>query len=1087
MNKPLKLKYCLLVLLMCLGISAAHAQEPLVTVQVTKAPLKKVLNEVERQTAYRFSYRSKLLDNQPPVTIRMKNVTVSAVLDKALANRDLAYRIVSAKSIVITAREARDANTQVQASSTRTYSGVVRDAQGEPMIGATVSVGGKAVALTDADGHFSFTAPEGSKARVSFIGYVDQEVVMGHKGTVDVVMSEDDHQLNELVVVGYGAMKRKDLTGSIASVSAKDMKAYPVSNPMMGLQGRVAGVVVTNNTGNPSGDISVRIRGTNSIKGGNDPLYIVDGMPANISSISSEDIKSVEVLKDASATAIYGSRGANGVVLITTNSGQTGTHISYNGTYGVQRVISYMDMTNGEQYASLANEILTNDTGRGVFTPEQVTAFGQGFDWQDAIFQSASMQTHNVSISSGNERTKILISGSAMLRDGIIKGTAYDKLNLRSNINHDISDKLHVDLIMSFAKTRSTSHPGMTGGNRGNSLLSAAYFTPSILYPYNDDGTYNNISTNYTFVSSNLRNPVLLINETDSKTRASLTNITGAITYKPFKGLSLKSSVGVENNDYRTDNYITSKYLWGANSASVSSNSRITIVNENIANYNVTLGEHELGVMGGFTYQQYTARSMGLSGSGFISDAPGTDQIGAASNFGTPSTGYTKWTLASWLGRINYSYKSRYLATVSMRADGSSRYSKGSKWGYFPSVALAWRVSEEPFMKAVPQVSNLKLRVGYGETGSTAINPYATLNMLSQGKQPIGNGLGTYYAAGSTLPSDLRWETTAQWNLGVDLGLFDNRLRLTADLYSKMTRDLLNSVGLPGSTGYSNTIKNIGKMSNKGLEVMVDGDIIRNNGLTWSASANIAFNKNKVVKIYNGQELYSGRPGLAYMEDNISLIREGEPLGVYFTYKEDGYDENGILKYVDVDGNGNYSKEDKFITGDPHPDFTYGFSTSLAWQGFDFSVFFQGSYGNDLFNITEFQNMDYSSPMNYNKKVYYSHWSASNTPEQNAAAKYPKLTSKQNLRISDRYVEDGSYLRMKNISLGYSLPVDKLGIKRYLSSARVYVSGQNLLTITSYSGLDPEVNSWGSDINMGFDFLTYPNVKSITFGLQLMF
>lgn len=1087
MNKPLKLKYCLLVLLMCLGVLSAHAQEPLVTVQVTKVPLKKVLNEVERQTTYRFSYRSKLLDNQPPVTVQMKNATVPAVLDKALANRNLSYRIVSAKSIVITARESQSSNIQASAAGTRTYSGVVHDAQGEPMIGATVSVGGKAVALTDADGRFSFTAPEGAKARVSFIGYVDQEVAMGHKSTVDVVMSEDDHQLNELVVVGYGAMKRKDLTGSIASVSAKDMKAYPVSNPMMGLQGRVAGVVVTNNTGNPSGDISVRIRGTNSIKGGNDPLYIVDGMPANISSISSEDIKSVEVLKDASATAIYGSRGANGVVLITTNSGQTGTHISYNGTYGVQRVISYMDVTNGEQYASLANEILTNDTGRGAFTPEQVAAFGQGFDWQDAIFQSAPMQTHNVSISSGNERTKILISGSAMLRDGIIKGTAYDKLNLRSNINHDVSDKLHVDLIMSFAKTRSTSHPGMTGGNRGNSLLSAAYFTPSILYPYNDDGTYNNISTNYTFVSSNLRNPVLLLNETDSKTRASLTNINGAITYKPFKGLSLKSSVGVENNDYRTDNYITSKYLWGANSGSVSSNSRVTIVNENIANYNVTLGEHELGVMGGFTYQQYTARSMGLSGSGFISDAPGTDQIGAASNFGTPSTGYTKWTLASWLGRVNYSYKDRYLATVSMRADGSSRYSKDSKWGYFPSVALAWRVTEEPFMKAVPQISNLKLRMGYGETGSTAINPYATLNMLSQGKQPIGNGLGTYYAAGSTLPSDLKWETTAQWNLGVDLGLFDNRLRLTADLYSKMTRDLLNSVGLAGSTGYSNTIKNIGKMSNKGLEVMVDGDIIRNNELTWSASANIAFNKNKVVKIYNGQELYSGRPGLAYMEDNISLIREGEPLGVYFTYKEDGYDENGILKYVDVDGDGNYSKEDKFITGDPHPDFTYGFSTSLAWKGFDFSVFFQGSYGNDLFNITEFQNMDYTTPMNYNKKVYYSHWSASNTPEQNAAAKYPKLTSRQNLRISDRYVEDGSYLRMKNISLGYNLPVDKLGIKRYLSSARVYVSGQNLLTITSYSGLDPEVNSWGSDINMGFDFLTYPNVKTITFGLQLIF
>ena len=955
------------------------------------------------------------------------------------------------------------------------------------MIGASLSVGGKTLAMTDAEGRFALTAPEGSRLHVSFIGYADQELVTGIDGNLSVVMHEDNQRLNEVVVVGYGTMKRKDLTGSVASVSAKDMKAYPVSNPMMGLQGRVAGVVVTNNTGSPQGDISIRIRGTNSIKGGNDPLYIVDGMPANISSISSEDIKSVEVLKDASATAIYGSRGANGVVLITTNSGQSGTHISYNGTYGIQRVISKMDVTNGEQYAAVANEILLNDTGHEYFSADEVKAFGAGFDWQDAVFQTAPMQTHNVSISSGNERTKILISGSAMLRDGVMRGSSYDKLNLRSNINHDVSDQLHVDLIMSFARTRTTSNQSQAGGNRGNSILSAAYFTPSILYPYNDDGTYNDISTNYTFVSSNLRNPVLLINETDSKTRANLTNINAAVTYKPVKGLSLKASLGVENNDYRTDNYTTSKYLWGTNSGSVSQNSRLTIVNENIVNYEATIADHKIGAMGGFTYQQYTARSMGLSGSGFVSDAPGTDQIGAASNFGTPSTGYTQWTLASWLGRINYSYKSKYLATVSMRADGSSRYSKGQKWGYFPSVALAWRITEEPFMKALPQISNLKLRLGYGETGSTAISPYATLNMLSQGKQPIGSGLGTFYRAGSTLPSDLKWETTAQWNVGVDLAMFDNRLRLTADLYSKMTRDLLNTVGLPGSTGYSSTIKNIGKMSNKGLELMIDGDIVCNSSLTWSASGNIAFNKNKVVKIYNGQELYSGRPGLAYMEDDISLIREGEPLGVYFTYREDGYDENGILKYIDVDGNGNYSKEDKFITGDPHPDFTYGFSTALSWGGFDFSVFFQGSYGNDLFNITEFQNLDYTTPMNYGRDVYYSHWSASNTPEQNAAAKYPKLTSRQNLRISDRFVEDGSYLRMKNISLAYNVPTGKLGIKRYISSARISVSAQNLLTLTHYSGLDPEVNSWGSDINMGFDFLTYPNTKSVTFGLQLTF
>ena len=359
-----------------------------------------------------------------------------------------------------------------------------------------------------------------------------------------------------------------------------------------------------------------------------------------------------------------------------------------------------------------------------------------------------------------------------MLRDGIIKGTGYNKYNLRSIINHDINKWLHVDLNMGYTSTKTTSHSSLSGGNRGNSLLSAAYFTPAILRPYNDDGSYTSLGTTYSILSSNLWNPMILINETSSATRAHLSNIIAAIIWKPFRGFSFKPSLGVESNDYRSDSYRTSKYQWGSNSASVTSTSLRTIINENIANYTFDLGEdHDLNLMGGFTYQEYQRRAVSASGSDFLSDAPGSDQLSAAAAFGTPSTSYQKWTLISWLGRVNYAYKGRYLATFSIRADGSSRYSEGNKWGYFPSAALAWRISDEPFMRNIKQISNLKLRLGYGETGSTAIEPYATLNMLAQGKSPIGTkGVATYYAASTQLPSSLKWETTSQWNIGVDAG-----------------------------------------------------------------------------------------------------------------------------------------------------------------------------------------------------------------------------------------------------------------------------------------------------------------------------
>lgn len=965
--------------------------------------------------------------------------------------------------------------------------GKVTDAKtGDALVGVNVMLKGSTGSgtTTDMDGNYSLSVPSSSTLVFSYIGYLSQDVRVGNQSVVNVSLQEDVESLDEVVVVGYGTMRKRDLTGSVSQVKAEKMAEFTVSNPVQALQGRVPGVVITSNTGSPDGNFTIRVRGTNSIQGGNDPLYIVDGMPANVSSINSQDIASVEVLKDASATAIYGSRGANGVILITTKRGKTGaTSVSYDGSIGFQQLIKKMDVLNGSEWAQIVNLQQANDVGKPYFTDAEVAAFGEGVtDWQDEVYSTAPVQNHNLTISGGTEKTQVLVSGSLMLRDGIIKPSHYDKYNLRGTINHQINDHFDVDLIMAYART-TKQNQGSSGGNRGGSVIGAAISAPPVLSPYNEDGSYNNLMTSYPFMSNALCNPINRINESKSTVKANLINTNAALTYKPIKGLSLKASIGVENLDYRSDSYTTAKILNGTNGASVSQNTQTTIINENIANYNTTIAkDHRLDFTAGFTYQQYEGRSMSMSGSGFLSDAPETDQISAAETFGTPSTGYSKWVLMSYLARANYSYKGKYMATVSFRADGSSRYSEGEKWGYFPSAALAWRVSDEGFMKDIEQISDLKLRAGYGETGSTAIGAYATLNMLSQGKAPINGTTGTYYAASTTLPANLKWETTAQWNVGIDLAMFASRLRVTADFYNKNTRDLLNSVALPASTGYNNTIRNIGKMNNKGFELLVEGDLIRSKNFDWTASLNFAMNRNKVTELYDGKDVYGSIVGLAYIEDFVNLVREGEPLGVFYVYEEDGYDEKGNLKYVDRDGNGVLNNDDKFIAGDPNPDFTYGITSDMRFKNFEFSFFLQGSQGNDVYNVAETANLDLGMGLNVRKEVLYDHW----TPE-NPTAKYPNITRKLDLRHSDRYVEDGSYLRLKNIQLAYNLPVATWGAGSWLKGVKLYVSAQNLLTITGYSGRDPEVSSWGGGVNAGLDYLTYPNVKTYTVGAKVQF
>lgn len=930
------------------------------------------------------------------------------------------------------------------------------------------------------------TTPTATLA-VSYIGYQSLDYLYKGEGFVTITLKEESQDLDEIVVVGYGTMKKKDLTGSVSAIKADEITAFTVSNPIQALQGRVPGVVLSQNTGDPSGDYSIRIRGVNSIRGDNSPLYIIDGIPASTSSINTYDIESMEILKDASATAIYGSRGANGVVLITTKKGKSGkATVSYDFEYGFQKQIKKLDLMDAQEWARFYNEYLVNADilDKPPFSDVDIAAMGKGVDWQDEVFQNAPISNHNINVSGGTDNMRYFISGSAMMKDGLIHNSSYDKYNLRSSFDLKMSKMFSASLNMGYSLINQMNQSN-GGGNGGSSMIGAAYSAAPVFYPYDENGNYKDLRSWYSWSSHEIKNPICMAYESSYKTVTNLTNINAAVDFHPIKGLSVKATFGLEGSDARYDGYTTKKYIYQNNSASVNHQRSTNVINEDIVNYNFTVNKiHSFNVMGGFTYQQNVYKSISASGNTFLSDVQQTNNLSSAETTNTPSTSYSKWALMSYLGRINYSFNGKYLVTASFRADGSSRYSEGSRWGYFPSGAVAWRISEESFMKQFDKISNLKLRVGYGQTGSTAINPYMTQILLSTGKTATGSGILPNYAPSGSFPDDLKWETTSQWDVGVDLGLFKQRLRITADYYYKKTTDLLNSVSLPSSSGYSSSVRNIGSMSNRGVEFLVEADVVQKRDFGFTLQFNIAHNKNKVEKLADGNDIL-GSTYSNYGSGSITVIREGEPIGAFYVYKDAGLDENGSLSYVDMNDDGQYTdKEDRYIAGSPFPDFTYGLNCGFRYKNWDFNFFLQGSQGNDVFNLSEMRNYAYDQGMNVERKVYYESWREG---QSNSHANYPKIDNVGPLKYSDRFLENGSYLRLKNVSLAYNFPCEKWSTRTWLSGIRVFVSAQNWLTFTKYNGVDPEVSSKGGDLNAGIDHLTYPNSKTVSMGLSVKF
>lgn len=961
--------------------------------------------------------------------------------------------------------------------------GLVKDEQGVPIKGATVKVVGTAKTFkTDEKGVFKFSdLPVGATLLLSFVGYQNQEVVLKDANGFTVMLVPKDNVLEEVVAVGYGTVKKKDLTGSVSSISAKELQAFPNATVAQAMQGRAAGVQVQQNSGQPGAGIQIRIRGANSVRGDNEPLWIIDGFPGNSNMLNPSDIENIEVLKDASATAIYGSRGANGVVIVTTRKGKAGqTRVEYNGNYTVQSVRKKLDLLDAKGYMQLMNIQQKNDNGAEFFSAEDIANASQ-YDWQDLLFQSAPLHDHNIAVLGGNDKTKFSLSSAIYDQKGVVRNNSFQRINVRGTIDHQINPK--VSVFMNTLLNKSHSKNGYTSaGLRGGSLMSAIPGALPTVGPYLEDGSYRLLNSTYPFVSDGLINPIAYINEVSSKWMANRVILNGGLRYSPLKDLTFNLGANLTNVDSRSDDYTSSKYPESIGKAAIDLGNTSEYNGSATVEYKKAWNEkHQFLALVGTAADMYIARPVSLSGSGFLSDVYETDNIGSASIINTPSSGYTKWTMLSYLGRINYDFDERLLFTASLRADGSSRYSTGNKWGYFPSAALAYRLSEEEFVKTLGFVNDLKLRLGYGQTGSTAIDPYYTLNMLAGSKAVFNDNLFNAFAPGNRLPANLKWETTEQANVGIDFSVLKDRLRFTADYYVKNTRDLLNAVQLPRSLGYVTTIQNIGQMQNKGFEFLIDARVW-DTDFKWNLTTNFSFNKNKVKKLYEGQDILGSTLNITILNDNLNLVREGQPMGVFYGYVEEGYTDAGKIKYKDLNADGKITTADKTYIGNPNPKFIYGLNSNMTYKNFDLSVFVQGSKGNDIYSLSmAAQTMDFGQGLNTLREVLNSNWTVENTNTM-----YPKISRTSSTMMSDRFVYDGSYLRLKNVQLSYNVPSVWLGEKA-IKRLQFYVSGQNLLTISKYPWFDPEVNTKGgsNSLNQGIDHYAYPVAKSFSFGVKL--
>jgi TonB-dependent starch-binding outer membrane protein SusC len=1087
---------CVLLIAACLQVSAAGYSQK-ITLSQKNISLSKVFTEIRRQSGYLFLYNDKQVDNGKKVSIRVKDASIEDVLEKAFKDQSLTYTMVE-RTIVVMPREKVEFNDFyfTPLPPPIEIRGRVTNNNGEPLQNVSVLIAGTKIGTTtDSQGRFTLSAPEKKNMalEISSVGYQTKKVNVDQQlSEINIVLEQAASGLSDVVVIGYGTARKKDLTGAVSQVKTEELESTPVYNIGEALKGRSSGVQVTNNSGAPGSRIQVRIRGGNSMIGSNTPLYVVDGFPivGDIDYLNASDIESINILKDASATAIYGSRGANGVVIITSKRGKAGQKglISISSYYGRQEVAKRYKVLDAKQYATVANEWLKNSNLPPYFNVDTVK--NPGTDWQDVIFRATPIQNHTITFAGSSEKTRYSLSGNYYGQEGIIINSGIKRGSFRINLDHDIKDWLSLAVNLNISRREQFSVP-VDNGSRGNTVFTGALSAPPTAPVYDANGLPTRIETLYPFVDpTDMRNPLLRSEPWKDRLFANSVLQNTTLQAKIIKGLTLKTLLGLEYEMVNGESFVPIIFPNDKGSASTSQSYLNSFLNENTVTYARSFANSQnLDVTGGFMYQTNVNKNSGISVSGFPNNITENYNLAAATTTNPPSSGISKWTLASWLGRVNYSMKSKYYLTASIRADGSSRFGKDNKWGVFPSGALAWRVSEESFMQNVKFVSNLKLRGSYGITGNTALSPYQSLDRLSSVRYIDGGQAETIgYAPSGIANSKLRWETTAQLDLGFDLSIIDNRIDFTFDYYKKNTNNLLASVPLPPSVGFGSILQNIGEIQNSGVEFGVTADIL-NGPFKWNVSAQLSANRNKVIKLAGDKDIIS--TGEISGLSGYNIARVGLPLGMFYGYKEDGLDANGLIKYVDINNDGIINPLDRVIIGNPNPKFTFGFNSTFAYKNFDLNIFIEGVKGNNIFFQTGYTNLNsFQRGQNQLADFFGNYWT---TEKPNPRAKYPKISAGTQMAASDRFIEDGSYLRIKTLQLGYNIPVRKMGAG-FINKARIYVKANNLFTLTNYIGLDPDVNTTGNDsqsvgsrLSMGTDTDGYPNARIYAVGVQLDF
>ena len=1114
---------CLFTLL-CMNMSAGGQNRGLLSLDFENAPLSEVIEAIKGQSDYLFI--NKGVDVTMTVSIFAENESMERICEMLFIPVNVKYTIDGSTVIIENMPEPVE------------VTGTVNDADGQPVPGVAVLIKGTtAGTTTDLDGRFSLKASPANTLVFSCIGFENQEITVGNRTSLKVRLNEDSVLLESVVVIGYGVVNARDVTTAISSIKAEDIQNQAISDFRQSMVGKMPGVQVMQTSGDPEGSVMIRVRGIRSATAGNDPLYIVDGVPMEngLNNLNSNDIESMEVLKDASSAAIYGSRGSNGVILITTKKGHSDRlSVSYDGYYGLEQVSKKIDLMNAYEYAQLSKEahdaayldLNPGGTAPNGSRPESFMNYpvelipylnGEAgltdTDWQDAIFRNANTTSHNISISRNTENVNYFISGNYYYKEGIIINSDFERYSFRLNLDGKYKRfKYGINFSPSYSKSNKVDASGSYGS--GGIVQSALTSCP--IWPvYNEDGSFNFQGNGYWRIGNDYQhneilNPVALATlQSEVIDRISMTG-RAFMGLDIWKGLSFQTSVGGSfygaiDNKYRSSELpLLGKEYYDAKSnptGYASSGFYFNWLIENQLTYDRTFGEHSLNVVLVQSAQKETYKTLNVTATDYPNDYNQT--IGG----GTVSDGDSKteqWSLASYLARVQYNYKGKYMLSAAIRADGSSRFGKNNRWGYFPSASAAWRISGEPFFKETLQlswVSDLKLRASYGQTGNFQIGNYRHLATMSPDDYILGTGAGSLasgYKPSDVENPDLTWEKTSMFNVGVDLSVLQGYFNLTAEYYYANTTDMLLEVPIPHLTGYSNTLMNIGKVNNRGWELSASSAHSFANGISYSVNANWARNVNEVMALGANDTpiIESGSVDHAYY-----ITQVGEPIGSYYLLVQDGIFRNeedlkayphvssarpGDFRFVDVDGDGAIDLEkDRTIVGNYMPDFTYGFGGTFAYMGIDFAVAFQGVYGNEILNLNR-RYLDNMEGNTNGTRAALNRWkSATDIGDGNTNRANRKQTG-NNSRTSTWHIEDGSYLRLQNIALGYTLP-EKWTQKFFVQKLRVYLSAQNLFTWTEYSGYNPEVSGSSSALTPGEDYGTYPLAKTYMVGLNITF